>query len=123
MTQFPWSRHDVSVDYIVSEEEIIFCKGFKRGRTVFIGKTWDSKFQEIPLLKFVRTFQSESPYEFSSQSLLLILRGFKKGHLLHFGHLIQPLTRVFCFPRVLSSMNIPSARLFCFPFKFYLPWI
>ncbi len=49
---FPCSRHDVPVDYIVSEKEIIYCE---RSQARPLGIYWDdlneSKIQEIPLLQ------------------------------------------------------------------------
>ena len=62
---FPWSRHDVSVDYIVSEEEIIFRDRLKsRPAGIYWEDLGESKLQEIPLLKSLyETFNSESPYE------------------------------------------------------------
>ena len=49
---FPWSRHDVAVDYIVAEEEIIYCDRSKdRPAGIYWEDLDESKLQEIPLLK------------------------------------------------------------------------
>ena len=50
--QFPWSRHDVAVDYIVAEEEIIYCDRAKdRPAGIYWEDLDEAKIQEIPLLK------------------------------------------------------------------------
>ena len=49
---FPWSRHDVAVDYIVAEEEIIYCdRSNDRPAGIYWEDLDESKLQEIPLLK------------------------------------------------------------------------